>query len=84
MNDHGYFERPGDSGVITKVPLGLMDKGRLLKFRSEVVGAYKPRNFRDEAPAPAAKKVRLSTIVGGTAEAEVDVLSPERISDMFT
>eukprot|EP00969_Alexandrium_andersonii_P147092 6504496-Alexandrium_andersonii.AAC.1 len=57
MSDHGYFERPGDSGVITKVPLGLTHKGRLLKFRSEVINAYtKSRNFRDEARAPAAKK----------------------------
>eukprot|EP00969_Alexandrium_andersonii_P220183 9724414-Alexandrium_andersonii.AAC.1 len=45
-SDDGYFERPGDSGVVTKVPLGLMGKGRLLKFRSEVIDAYKrPRNF---------------------------------------
>eukprot|EP00969_Alexandrium_andersonii_P256248 11328145-Alexandrium_andersonii.AAC.1 len=31
----------------------------------------------------AAKKVRLSTIVDGTAEAEVDILSPERVTEMF-
>eukprot|EP00969_Alexandrium_andersonii_P185647 8203805-Alexandrium_andersonii.AAC.1 len=29
--DHGYFERPGDSGA-TKVPIGPMDKARLLQF----------------------------------------------------
>eukprot|EP00969_Alexandrium_andersonii_P246825 10908014-Alexandrium_andersonii.AAC.1 len=57
VSDRGYFERPGDTGVITKVPLGLMDKGRLLMFRSEVIDAYKkPRGFSNEAQAPSAKK----------------------------
>eukprot|EP00969_Alexandrium_andersonii_P024708 1078485-Alexandrium_andersonii.AAC.1 len=55
-----------------------MDKGRLLDFRAQVIPAYKKfRGFRNDAPPAAAKKVRLATIVDGTAEAEVDPLVPE-------
>eukprot|EP00969_Alexandrium_andersonii_P368107 15472165-Alexandrium_andersonii.AAC.1 len=78
LKDHGYFERPGADGPV-RVPIGFMDKGRLLDFRAEVITAYKKsRGFRDDVPPVSAKKVRLSTIVDETAEAEVDLLSPER------
>eukprot|EP00969_Alexandrium_andersonii_P333355 14732169-Alexandrium_andersonii.AAC.1 len=75
-----YVDRSGAEPVQT--PIGLMDKGRLLEFRARVIYAYKKsRGFREDAPPVAAKKVRLSTIVDGTAAAEVDLLSPERASD---
>eukprot|EP00969_Alexandrium_andersonii_P163389 7222212-Alexandrium_andersonii.AAC.1 len=61
-----------------------MDRGRLLEFRARVLAAHKrSRGIRDDAPQVAAKKVRLSTIVDGTAEAEVDLLSSERVTEMF-
>eukprot|EP00969_Alexandrium_andersonii_P246025 10872038-Alexandrium_andersonii.AAC.1 len=70
VQDHGYFERPGDSGT-TKVPIGLVDKARLLQFRPEVIAAFKKsKGHRADAPAIATKKARLSTIVDGAAEAE--------------
>eukprot|EP00969_Alexandrium_andersonii_P029910 1305085-Alexandrium_andersonii.AAC.1 len=64
-----YIDRTGDAPEFT--PIGLMDKGRLLEFRAQVISAYKkPRGFRDDAPPVSAKKARLSTIVDGTAESE--------------
>eukprot|EP00969_Alexandrium_andersonii_P023093 1010019-Alexandrium_andersonii.AAC.1 len=61
-----------------------MDKARLLQFRSEVIAAFeKAKGHRVDAPAIAAKKVRLSTIGDGTAEAEVGLSPPGPISEMF-
>eukprot|EP00969_Alexandrium_andersonii_P327963 14492845-Alexandrium_andersonii.AAC.1 len=61
-----------------------MDKGRLLEFRARVLSAYKKsRGIRDDAPQAAAKKVRLSTIVDCTTEVAVDLLSSERITELF-
>eukprot|EP00969_Alexandrium_andersonii_P037635 1649939-Alexandrium_andersonii.AAC.1 len=61
-----------------------MDKGRRLDFRAEVISAFKKSpSLHDDAPPVSAKKARLSTIVDGTAEAEVDLHSPERVAQMF-
>eukprot|EP00969_Alexandrium_andersonii_P058760 2589904-Alexandrium_andersonii.AAC.1 len=61
-----------------------MDRGRLLEFRARVLAAHKRAwGIREDAVEISAKKVRLSTIVDGTAEAEVNLISPERVTEMF-
>eukprot|EP00969_Alexandrium_andersonii_P042799 1877274-Alexandrium_andersonii.AAC.1 len=74
-----YVDSSGDT-----TPVGVMDRGRLLEFRARVLAQYKrARGIRDDAIDIPAKKVRLSTIVDSTAEAEVNLISPERVSEMF-
>eukprot|EP00969_Alexandrium_andersonii_P273137 12073040-Alexandrium_andersonii.AAC.1 len=60
-----------------------MDRGRLLEFRARVLATHKRnRGIRDDALPVSAKKARLSnTIVDGTAEAAVNLLSPERVTE---
>eukprot|EP00969_Alexandrium_andersonii_P093884 4147500-Alexandrium_andersonii.AAC.1 len=60
-----------------------MARTQLLRFRAEVLAALK--NLRaaclgGEAGPPATKKVRLSSVVDGTAEAEVELLSPDKVN----
>eukprot|EP00969_Alexandrium_andersonii_P126589 5595331-Alexandrium_andersonii.AAC.2 len=83
INDLGfYIDRSGDREERT--PVGVMDRGRLLEFRARVLAAHKrARGIRDDTLPVPAKKARLSTIVDGTAEAEVNLLSPERVADML-
>eukprot|EP00969_Alexandrium_andersonii_P365782 15467002-Alexandrium_andersonii.AAC.1 len=64
-----YVDRSGDREAYT--PVGVMDCGRLLEFRARELAAHKrSRGIREDALEVSAKKVRLSTIVDGTAEAE--------------
>eukprot|EP00969_Alexandrium_andersonii_P211263 9330705-Alexandrium_andersonii.AAC.1 len=68
--DLGYYvDSSGETRELTRI--GLMDKGRLMEFRAQVICAYKKsRGIRDDATPAPAKKVRLSAIVDGAAEAE--------------
>eukprot|EP00969_Alexandrium_andersonii_P246605 10898296-Alexandrium_andersonii.AAC.1 len=72
-----YIDRSGETPEFHQI--GPMDKGRLLDLRARFISAYKKsRGVRDDAPQVAAKMARLSTIVDGAAEAEVDLLTLQR------
>eukprot|EP00969_Alexandrium_andersonii_P116971 5172871-Alexandrium_andersonii.AAC.1 len=81
ISDLGYYvDQPGDSPELARI--GPVDNGRIVEFRAQVISACKKsRGIRDDATPVPAKKGRLSTIVDGAAETEVDLLSPERASE---